>query len=110
MPNRVYHPSQSSARMAVRVLSEAKKMACRFVRRAICSHPSFLDKFHLELSQINHKQLVMMRRAGQRFALPAWGGRVDSPSKRETAEARNMIKKRGAYPKSGARCVRRRRI
>ena len=43
----------------------------------------------------------------QRLALPAWGGRVDSPSKRESAEAKKMPKKRGAYPKSGARCVRR---
>ena len=32
---------------------------------------------------------------------------MDSLSKRDSAEARNMLKKRGAYPKSGARCVRR---
>src|SRR5215213_11194976 len=36
-----------------------------------------------------------------------WGGSVDSPSKREKLEARNMLKKRGAYPKSGAPIVRR---
>jgi len=32
---------------------------------------------------------------------------VDSPSKREKLKARNMLKKRGAYPPSAARCVRR---
>ena len=31
---------------------------------------------------------------------------MDSPSKRESAEARKMLKKRAAYPKSGARIVR----
>jgi hypothetical protein len=41
----------------------------------------------------------------QRLALPAWGGRVDSLSKREKLEAAKNAKKRGAYPKSGARCV-----
>jgi hypothetical protein len=30
---------------------------------------------------------------------------VNSPSKRNSAQARNMLKKRGAYPKSGARIV-----
>ena len=40
------------------------------------------------------------------MALPAWGGRVDSLSKREKPKAKKMPKKRGAYPKSGARCVR----
>jgi hypothetical protein len=31
---------------------------------------------------------------------------VDSPPKRESAQARKKLKKRGAYPKSGARLVR----
>ena len=43
----------------------------------------------------------------QRLALPAWGGSVESPSKRDSAEAKKKLKKRGAYPESGARCVRR---
>jgi hypothetical protein len=43
--------------------------------------------------------------AAQRRALPAWGGRVDSPSKWDSAEAGKILKKRGAYPKSGARIV-----
>lgn len=32
---------------------------------------------------------------------------MDSPAKRNPAKAKKMPKKRGAYPKSGARCVRR---
>jgi hypothetical protein len=32
---------------------------------------------------------------------------VDSPSKRDSSKARKMLEKRGAYPKSGARIVRR---
>jgi hypothetical protein len=44
-------------------------------------------------------------RNAQRLALPACGGRGDSPSKRDSAKARKMPEKRGAYPKSGARCV-----
>jgi hypothetical protein len=30
--------------------------------------------------------------SAQRLALPAWGGRVDSPSKRDSAQARKMPK------------------
>jgi hypothetical protein len=41
----------------------------------------------------------------QRLALPAWGGRVDKPSKRKQLKATKTLKKRGAYPKSGARIV-----
>ena len=45
----------------------------------------------------------------QRPALPAWGGSVDPPSKRDSAKARNMLKKRadshhhglGALPRVG---------
>ena len=54
---------------------------------------------------INHSDEHLNATAAQRLALAAVGGRVDSPSKRESAEARKMLKKRGAYPKSGARCV-----
>ena len=43
--------------------------------------------------------------AAQRSALPAWGGSVNSPSKRDSPQARKVLKKRGAYPKSGARFV-----
>lgn len=48
---------------------------------------------------------LIMQEASQRLAVPAWGERVDSPSKWESAQAGNMLKKRGAYTKSGARCV-----
>jgi hypothetical protein len=53
------------------------------------------------------KESTSCIRGAQRFALPAGGGRVDPPSKRDSAAAREMPKKRGAYPKSGARIVRR---
>jgi hypothetical protein len=43
--------------------------------------------------------------ATQRGALAAVGGRVDSPSKREKLKAREISKKRGAYPPSAARIV-----
>ena len=45
--------------------------------------------------------------ASQRSALAAVGGRVDSPSKRKKLKAAKMLKKRGAYPPSAARIVRR---
>ena len=48
-----------------------------------------------------------MHGTAQRLALPAWGGRLNSPSKWDSAEATKKLKKRGAYPKSGARIVRR---
>src|SRR6266508_5234275 len=39
-----------------------------------------------------------MQSAAQRLALPAWGGRVDSPSKRESAQARKMQKNAARTP------------
>ena len=39
-----------------------------------------------------------IRTAAQRLALPAWGGRVDSPSKRESAPARKMLKNAARTP------------
>ena len=46
-----------------------------------------------------------MGATAQRLALAAWGGRVDSSSKRDKAQSQKKLKKRGAYPKSGARIV-----
>ena len=46
-----------------------------------------------------------MGATAQRLALAAWGGRVDSSSKRDKAQSQKKLKKRGAYPKSGARFV-----
>jgi hypothetical protein len=43
--------------------------------------------------------------SAQRLALAAWGGRVDSPSKREKLKVTKKAQKRGAYPKSAARYV-----
>ena len=58
-------------------------------------------------SKLNLRGTLICKTVAQRLALPAWGGRVDSPSKRDTAEAKKKLEKRGAYPKSGARIVRR---
>jgi hypothetical protein len=35
---------------------------------------------------------MLLLLAAQRLALPAWGGSVDSPSKRDSTEARKMPK------------------
>ncbi len=43
--------------------------------------------------------------AAERSALAAVGGSVDSPSKRKKPKARQMPKKRGAYPPSVARLL-----
>jgi hypothetical protein len=48
---------------------------------------------------------IGMKVAAERFALAVVGERVDSPSKRKKLKARKMLKKRGAYPPSGARGV-----
>ena len=58
-------------------------------------------KLHGNPPEAGFWRFFALPEAAQRLALPAWGGRVDSLSKRESAKARKMPKKRGAYPKSG---------
>lgn len=44
------------------------------------------------MAMLNHWSNFILLQPAQRPALPAWGGRVESPSKRDSTEARNMPK------------------
>ena len=100
---------------------EDKNKQSRSTRRALCGvcglcKDSLPDKslcksatltlpdFTIEFLLAKTQTLILLLCA-QRLALAAVGGRVDSPSKREKLKAREMLKKRGAYPPSAARIV-----